>query len=154
MGGHKRFDHNHVWQGILHTPILLRMPSQEHRTFEHSVMNVDIFPTLLTMVGLADKVPEGIRGLNLFRKNRKDYVQYAEYSSRRAIKSGAHKLLLMDGKKYLFNLKMDPWEQKGLAQLKTRRVKELFRSAQRITKEPISKEDPILDQLRAIGYIE
>ena len=60
----------------------------------------------------------------------------------------------MDGKKYLFNLEMDPWEQRDLAQLKTRRVKELLRSARRITKEPISKEDPILDQLREIGYIE
>ncbi|MBW2391145.1 MAG: sulfatase-like hydrolase/transferase, partial [Deltaproteobacteria bacterium] len=92
MGEHRLFGHNELLQGIVRVPLLLRLPGRGHEVFSHPVMNVDIFPTILALLGIRVEMP--VRGIDLFQTERGEYFQFAEYENKRTIKQGNLKLIL------------------------------------------------------------
>ena len=78
LGAHNLFDHNDLYQDIIHTPLLLHLPGQsEKRIIDTPVELVDIYPTLLELLEI--EVKEKIRGENLLKEKRKKLFQVSEY---------------------------------------------------------------------------
>ena len=94
MGEHGVFGHNHLWYGILHTPLIVHVPGAAHRVSDQPVMNVDILPTILSVLGL--EVPADIRGVSVFGGPRHREIQYAEYSGAQTVVRGDFKLIVGD----------------------------------------------------------
>jgi arylsulfatase len=165
MGEHGVFGHNHLWYGALHTPLIVYVPGAAHRVSDRLVMNVDILPTILSVLGL--EVPADIRGVSVFGRPRQREIQYAEYSGAQTIVRGDFKLIVGDTARAgarsqgarLFNLAEDPAEQVDLAASHPEIVRELEAIAARIeatslAHEPDAPDSAVLEHLRALGYIE
>ncbi len=165
MGEHGVFGHNHLWYGILHTPLIVHVPGAAHRVSDRPVMNVDILPTILSVLGL--EVPADIRGVSVFGGPRRREIQYAEYSGAQTVVRGDFKLIVgeteQDGVKsqraQLFNIADDPAERVDRAQSHPNVVRELEAIAARIratslARDPDAPDSAVLENLRALGYIE
>jgi arylsulfatase A-like enzyme len=165
MGEHGVFGHNHLWYGILHTPLIVHVPGAAHRVSDELVMNVDILPTILSLLGL--EVPAGIRGVSVFGGPRQREIQYAEYSGAQTVVRGDFKLIVGNtaragGKSagaQLFNVADDPAEQVDLAASHPEIVRDLEAIAARIratslAHDPDAPDSAVLENLRALGYIQ
>ena len=124
-------------------------------------MNVDIFPTVLGLVGASAPQP-ALRGQDLFDDDREDDYQFAEYYSAKAIKYGRHKLILWtiqdprssspDYRWELFDVVQDPNESKDLFKTSPELASRLSQHLSSL--DTPSVEDKLLDRLRALGYLE
>ncbi len=165
MGEHGVFGHNHLWYGVLHTPLIVHVPGAAHRVLDHPVMNVDILPTILSVLGL--EVPADIRGVNVFAGPGRRELQYAEYSGAQTVVRGDFKLIVDHSARAgaesqaarLFNIADDPAEQVDLAASHPETVRELEAIAARIratslAHDPDAPDSAVLENLRALGYIE
>ncbi|MFH1403023.1 MAG: sulfatase [Candidatus Altiarchaeota archaeon] len=155
LGEHNIFDHNKLYYGVVHSPLIVHLPSDRHETIDYPVMSVDILPTILELVGIQEK-PD-IRGQNLFNPREEDYIQFAEYKDIKTIKRGDYKLLIdtsvMMGT--LYNIREDPGETKPVTKENLDTAKKLIKDLEDIKKSGIqSTEDQVdtLERLREIGY--
>jgi arylsulfatase A-like enzyme len=165
MGEHGVFGHNHLWYGVLHTPLIVHVPGAAHRVLDRPVMNVDILPTILSVLGL--EVPADIRGVSVFARPRRQEIQYAEYSGAQTVVRGDFKLIVGHTARagtesqaaQLFNIADDPAEQVDLAASQPEIVRELEAIVARIratslAHDPDTPDSAVLENLRALGYIE
>jgi arylsulfatase A-like enzyme len=165
MGEHGLFGHNRLWYGVLHTPLIVHVPGAAHRVLDHPVMNVDILPTILSLLGL--EAPADIRGVNVFDRPRRRDFQYAEYSKARTVVRGDFKLIVggygraavKSQPVQLFDIAEDPAEQVDLAQSHPEIVRELEAILARIgasslSHDPGAPDSAVLENLKALGYIE
>lgn len=157
LGAHGRVGHNSLYQEVLHTPILLRLPAGTHAVLDHPVSNLDIIPTILDVVGAVRS--SGIRGRSLFASDRTGEIRVADTARERAVQLGSHKLIekVSDGgwTAELYDLASDPGEEHDLADLRPELVEKLraARASMGATR-PLDEDDPTLEALRALGYIE
>jgi arylsulfatase len=165
MGEHDLFGHNRLWYGVLHTPLIIHVPGKGHRVVDRPVMNVDILPTILSVLGL--EVPADIRGVDVFGGPRRREIQYAEYREAHTVVRGDFKLIVGSagrgaGKAQaprLFDIARDPAEQVDLAASHPEIVAELEAIGARIratslAHDPDAPDAAVLENLRALGYIE
>lgn len=82
--------HNGLLYGMLWTPLIVYMPGRRGSRSDVPVMNVDVLPTVASIVGAALDRP--VRGRNLFGSPPPEAVQYAEYVGRHVVIRGSHKL--------------------------------------------------------------
>lgn len=158
LGEHNRLDHNTLHRGVLHTPLMVRLPCGRGVQRTDPAMNIDIAPTLLIAVGLP--VPASMRGRNLMQKQSPERPQYAEYEHERVLKLGRYKIFhrVETGSTLLFDVVADPLEQYDLAREKADVVARLERVAAALADErrdqPLSDESATMERLRSLGYIE
>ena len=151
LGEHRIFDHNALYHGILHVPLLLRLPDGSHSVRDQPAMNVDILPTVLRLLGI--EYPASFRGRDLFASDRDDYVQFAEYAMRQTVKQGRYRYQAMEkGPPLLFDVFEDPDEENNLAAAEPELVRALSQRLEELG--PRAKTEPLMERLRAIGYIE
>ena len=63
MGSHGRMEKNSFYAESFQIPLLIRYPEKiRPRKTDMLLSTVDLMPTLLTMLGLTDQIPEGLRG--------------------------------------------------------------------------------------------
>lgn len=162
LGAHGLFDHNYLLYSILHVPLIVRLPSREHAVFSHPVMNVDIFPTVLRVLGLQHA--PAIRGRDLFDTEREGDFQFAEYEDRRTLIDGEYKLLLRQTPQgllppQLHNIVTDPGETTDLADSMPERVRRMIllsNSLQSLESEeaPLEGDSKTREALRSLGYVQ
>jgi iduronate 2-sulfatase len=157
LGEHARVGHNTLYQEVLHTPILVRLPSRSHAVLEHPVSNLDLVPTVLDLVGV--ERPGSLRGSDLFLADRALEVRIAEMPNARAIRRGRYKLIerRRQGRQEieLFDLEADPAENRNLAASRPELLSELRKAGEASGQpRPLDEKDPTLEALRALGYIE
>ncbi len=162
LGEHSHIGHNKLHQQVIHTPLIVHLPDNKHKTLDYPVMNIDIFPTILEVLGL--KIPKNmsrrgriwIRGITLFNESREEYIQISEYSTKRILKKGGYKLWRdKDGKIRLYKLTEDPLERKDLSENYTRIVDMILEQFNDNRPDIIAQEDEdfdMLQMLRDIGY--
>lgn len=158
QGEHNIFDHNYLYYGMLHTPLIFHLPNNEHRIIEYPVMNVDIFPTVL---GILDIRFNGtIRGEDLFNENRANAFQFAEYTKEKTIKRNGYKLIFYPKKhsrNRLFYLIEDPDENIDLSTHHPDIVQELMQLWENISKSKnatYQEEVDTLELLKSVGYAQ
>ncbi len=82
LGNHNIFDHNSLYNEILHVPLLIHLPGQKkNKTHNSPVELVDIYPTVMDLIGL--EITDPIRGEHLFALDRKKTIQFSEYQDAR-----------------------------------------------------------------------
>jgi arylsulfatase A-like enzyme len=126
FGEHGEYGHGrHVWEEIVHIPLMVFVPGTPPRRIERRMSAVEIAPTILELAGLPED--PGARGpsfaAELFggelpeRPVLIDQPKNPYYPLKRAFIQGGYKLhFLPDSKTYLlFDLARDPGEQNDLA---------------------------------------
>lgn len=159
LGERKFVGHNRLDYPVLHTPLIIRSPGRGPATVDDGVMNVDIFPTILSELGLDS--PAGIRGWDLFSMAGRRSFQYAEYQSSRAIVVDRHKLVVVDGMReadYLSEILADPGESVNLAERSSVRIGGLMDRIEAVQSTSLALDpevaDPdVIEMLRSLGYI-
>jgi arylsulfatase A-like enzyme len=154
LGAHRRIDHNRLDHGVLHTPLLVRLPERQGRVLTHPVMNVDIFPTVLGLVGVDFRGQ--VRGVDLFDPRRDGYLQLAAYEHRRVVKQGKHCLHAERGRDglevTLFDVRADPDETRDLKARRPQKAAELLRAV--VGHGPVAERSETMEQLRSLGYVD
>jgi arylsulfatase A-like enzyme len=111
LGAHNLFDHNDLFQDIIHVPLLLHLPGQKVRQLiDTPVELVDIYPTLLELLGI--EVKEKIRGENLLKEKRDKSFQVSEYPWKKVLIKDKIKYVWDDRFFYSYQLDKDPDELK------------------------------------------
>ena len=154
LGEHGIFDHNTLYWGGIHTPVLLRAPGLTPGERPWPVSNVDILPTVLRLLG--QPLPEDLRGRDLLDSDRDDVPQIAEYANRRTIKLGDWKYMENppggDGPA-LFDVGRDPDETENLLDSEPEVAAGLAAQLAAIAGRAPGLDDPLRDKLRALGYL-
>jgi len=167
LGEHNIFDHNHLYYGILHVPLIVKIPNKKEKYIDYPVSSLDIFPTILEILGYQELAAHlELRGKSLLMKRGPDYVQFSEsFDSSSVIKQGWR--LFIDSKNnnsMLYNINHDPKEKNNLINDRVDIYESLHEDLDHIlssTKEDgtievdkkaiLSKED--IESLKALGYI-
>jgi arylsulfatase A-like enzyme len=110
--------HSQFYDNIIHTPLLIKFPGSQYREIDDPVSNVDLFPTLVSILGY--ETPENLDGINfLGEKNDYIYGHNVFGNHRYMITNGNQKLILESleglGNIELYDLVMDPEEKNNLA---------------------------------------
>ena len=122
----------HVSEGGIRVPFIVRGPGIQAGSHSSSpVVGTDLFPTVLSLIGAADKIPARVEGADLSEHlksagekaiERKDPFLVFKFSKPRpphdiAIVQEKHKLIkdLDTGESFLFNLQNDIGESKDLS---------------------------------------
>lgn len=135
LGKHNEVSKNNIYEESLRIPFVVRWKGQIAPRMDSTFLGSlpDIYPTLLTLMGLNDKIPAGIDGkdyADYWRNGRggqpqEQYIMGAIMSSQVNINSGfrglrnkQYKLAYIKEKAgvrpYLFNLEQDPFELHNL----------------------------------------
>jgi len=103
---HGIFDHNDLYQDIIHVPLLIHLPRQNFtRTIEEPVESVDIYPTIIDILGL--NLDYSVRGENLFNKNRNKSFQFSEIPEKKILINRGIKFWIEGNDTYYYNLSQD-----------------------------------------------
>lgn len=165
LGEHNIFDHNNLYYGILHVLLILKIPGQRHELINSPVSSVDIFPTILDLLGYKEDISKlKLRGQSLLTKRDIDRVQFSEYEDRYSVIKNKWRLYINNSKgtKELFNINTDPAEEKNLIYYKGGIYKSLLdvlhniiKSKDRLgIKENIALSEEEKESLRALGYLQ
>ncbi|MHC4894424.1 MAG: sulfatase [Planctomycetota bacterium] len=119
-----------LFDEVVRVPLLFAGPGVEPGVVETPVSTLDVFPTLLTRLGL--EVPSGLGGqaLNGQVADERDLVAELDLGPTvdfDALRRGRHKLIVdrNNGEVSLYDLDEDPHEQRDLAALRPELVREL-----------------------------
>jgi arylsulfatase A-like enzyme/Flp pilus assembly protein TadD len=176
LGEHRETLHGFfVYQTTLSVPLLMRGPGVVPGTrIESLVQTVDLFPTLVEMLGLEPPSNSEVSGVSLAaalrgEPYRNEPVAYAEslvplmhfgWSDLRSIRRGKWKYIQAP-KPELYDLDADPMEIRNLADSQPDLVRgmrgalgeELDRERDVGRAEPSSVPQELLDKLGALGYV-
>ena len=159
-----------VFQDQVHVPLILKFPGGDHAGIrvDQPVRLLDVAPTVLGLLELP--VPPSMQGGNLlpFIEGKKPLrAIVTEMHSTKAWITMPHKLItdIDDETLRLFDLSADPGEQHDLAKERPEEVRRLYGAMVRTLGDGMKvqvrgyqrppPEDPeLLEQLRALGYIE
>jgi arylsulfatase A-like enzyme len=138
---HDGVDHGStLYQEQLHVVSMIRFPGYGRRQDIRSpVRTLDLFPTVFDALGLQG--PARVNGQSLVPLLQGEELPldvYAETDYRlfvhqRMVREGEYKLILdlLDGKREMFNLKLDPTEQKEISSSEPRRTYEMEQKLRR-----------------------
>ncbi len=176
LGEHYTRGHPGVlYDPTLRIPLILRYPALiKPDLVTDYTSNVDIFPTILTLTGYEQWIPDDVQGFDLFRKN---LLADREIMSERVYEDGGgfvlyqddYKVMLAVGEKFLrkfpldtlmFNIKEDPGEMVNIfpenRDLGLQMIEDLTRWNARIAVHPTEKiriNRETKANLRALGYV-
>jgi len=151
----------HLYEQEVRIPLIVYVPWQEPGIYEYPVSSVDIFATVLGILGIP--APEGYDGINLFDDSKRviySETQYPlEYNSY-AFRHGDMKFIKYDWKKQtdeclLFDVKADPGEKYNLATGTMDGSINMISSY--LSGEKLSKYDhgpEVRERLKSLGYVE
>jgi len=119
FGEHGEFEHNALWQELLHVPLIIRVPAGVRpgwgpKRISESVGLIDVLPTLLELLGIAP--PGHLQGDSLAPLVESGapvrawlFAQYRLYDQM-ALQAGDFKLLRRGPYQQVFDLSSDPAE--------------------------------------------
>ena len=176
---HGQFEHGHaLHQELLRVPLILSMPRQlAPLRVTGSVRTIDVFPTILDVLGLAR--PAGLRGSSLLPLARGELKHvsltgfaesilwgrpYAPFDEAKTLVTDDWKLVVGDGDApiSLYRLSSDPLEQNNLASEQVQQVKQLKERLSALYSqarngsvgESLQLDQDQQDQLNNLGYTE
>lgn len=130
---HGRVGHsNNLYQELIHTPLLVKIPYSKSRKIHDFSQDIDIMPTLLDLVGIES--PSQTQGMSLvpLMENSKDFINTYQisqkgYQDTTTFIKGDWKLIMNNYTPFeLYNLSQDPSEKKNIISKNKKRALELF----------------------------
>lgn len=171
LGEHGRLGHvsEKLYNPVLKIPLILWSPDKlRPRLVRESVSQVDIFPTLLSILGLKNQTPPGIQGRDVLSEGPPaevlcEFWDDVKKSFVRALYAEPWKLISPpDGNLELYDLAHDPGERTNLVSIQPDLARELndrlMTKIQSQRQRPPSVDDnkkrEMRDLLRTLGYID
>ncbi len=121
-----------MYNPVLKIPLIIRLPGEITPGIRDDfVSQVDIFPTILSLIGLRHRIPAGTQGSDLFSSRGAEGIiaEFWDDQSRgftRAFVAGKMKLILGEqGDCQLYDLEQDPDEENDLAPARPREAEGL-----------------------------
>lgn len=152
LGEHQLMDHQYsVYEPLLRVPLVVRFPTALRKAARvgHLVQTLDIFPTVLDVLGISKSAMPQLQGCSLLDRELPDRVALAEYlapnlevlerrfpyldhapfnRALRSVRCGHHKYIWSsDGRDELFDLERDPGELHNLIEHQPELAAELRR---------------------------
>lgn len=167
------FDHGPLtFNSASRIPLIIYLPEKKHKVIKTPVSNMDIYPTLLSIIKV--KPNRKIDGKSLFWRKRKSRLLYicGLKSSSMVTEKGGHFSVVSPQladelgieKRYFFNIFKDPLEQKNIIEKHAALAKVLdkkyylyfkkhqyFKFRKNVKKRKLSKKD--LKSLKTLGYV-
>ena len=159
---HGRLGHAHsLYDELVRVPLILKLPGRAPRTVSETVGTLDLFPTVLDILGLP--VIDGLYGRSLLEGGERTiFTETSRHANLRAVVRGKRKLVrdLETGALTLFDLRADPDEQDPLevgSDHELARVLEAWmREAEAAAVSSTELELPpeLMEELGELGYAE
>lgn len=159
------FDHHGLYDGNLHVPFLMRIPSASPRRIPHLVAQVDLAPTILDLCGIP--VPETMEGVSLAARARGasnepvwDFVvsQECTWQMKWSIRTLTHKFILAREEDFygtpmreLYDLTHDPHELSNIAETQPDTARNLENTLETWIADKMAKNGLTQDPLIAHG---
>jgi arylsulfatase len=105
LGEHYIFDHNNVYYGTIHVPLIIYHPRVKPERIERTVSTIDVFPTLLDMLKIEFETKRGMSLLDNVEEPR-----YSEFLNQKTVVFKEWKLMIIGKNEKLYNIKEDPEE--------------------------------------------
>lgn len=159
MGSHGRMEKNCCYNEAFMVPMLIRYPARiRPRTTDMLLGTVDLMPTLLTMMGLKEQIPEGMRGRDIgeaILDNRDGDIRQVLYhhtNRSRGFVDSRYTFAVCGpdgGEKgksgtLLFDNLEDPWQMHNIAEENPKLTRECYDRLLALLKEC---EDPFAEQM-------
>jgi arylsulfatase len=159
-----------LFQELIHVPLLIKLPgSREAREIESQVSTVDLFPTVMDVVGAQPPFMPDLEERSLAGEpgERPAFAETQRWANLQMVARGRWKLIrdTKTGRSRLFDLRTDPRERTDLAQRMPSLVADLERQRERWDQrnqeqrrhrkavEPQLTPEETL-RLRGLGYVE
>jgi arylsulfatase A-like enzyme len=154
--------HNRLWYRTLHTPLVVHVPGAAPSRSERPVMNVDVLPTVLDVLGLPPAA--GIRGTSVFADPPLT-VQYAESSGMATVVMGSLRLEVPRRRAVpaaaakLYDWRADPDERHSRTAEDPAGVQRLLGAledvrARSLALDPTAPDTDVRRKLQDLGYIQ
>jgi arylsulfatase A-like enzyme len=167
---HRRWNHNSLYDEVLHVPLLVRFPGAAHAGRVAAPTRLtDVMPTLLDWLGL--RTPGHVQGVSLVPvlagDDRRPRPLLAEWNAwgMSALRTADLKYMRLREGEELYDLAHDPGEKRNLLPAAADRTYLLRLTAERLLESSFSLKErlgrnatPLLDaqtrkQLEALGYV-
>jgi len=171
LGEHSRIGHvsDKLYTPVLKIPLILWCPNKlRPHIVRESISQIDIFPTLLSILGLKNQTPPGIQGLDVLSEGPPpevlcEFWDDVNKSFVRALYAGPWKLISPPGGNLeLYDLAQDPGEKTNLVSFRPDMAREL--NARLMNKiQSLPQLPPRVDEtkkkemralLKSLGYID
>lgn len=148
LGSNEIFDHNNLYYQTLHIPLIVYIPNKPSARIDYPVTNLDIFPTIINLLGLEQ--PENIAGRDIFKHRLLSRAQFSSYSTEyMSVKYNDYHLIKINNSFELYDVSKDK-EEKSV--LKNKKLIELLK-LKMITYVYTDTEFDALSKLKSLGYI-
>jgi arylsulfatase A-like enzyme len=167
LGEHNLIDHNHLFYASLRVPLIIKIPRYKGKLITYPISSVDIFPTILDLLGYKKYILQlKLRGESLLKKRNITYLQFSEYPKIYSLIKGNWQLYIdfEHNVKMLFNTGSDAQEKENLLdkygniyQSLYLDLQDILKTAQKdattsIDKKSILNKDDV-KQLKSLGYL-
>lgn len=164
---HGDFLHEKYYNEIINVPLIMKIPRFNNKRISLIVRSIDIFPTILDVLGINQEIKiEGVSLISIIKGKRPKLIVYSELPTlaKFSVIDKGYKLLSHNEEIFLFNIIDDPLEQKNLATSHPKITKRLMLQVnehfdlnlkKRYQKEhrKLDIDDEIIEQLKSLGYI-
>jgi arylsulfatase A-like enzyme len=171
LGEHSMLGHltEKLYDPVLRVPLILWYPEKlSPGVIEDTLSMTDIFPTLLTLIGLKEHIPPGIQGVDFLadKPPAEVLIEFWDDGRKafvRALYARPWKLIAYpDGKLEIYDLVRDPGEQNDLFTLQPEKARELNdhlqARVQSLKPRPLKvderKKREMVELLKSLSYIE
>lgn len=159
MGSHGLMEKNTYYDEAFKVPMLIRYPEKINpRTTDMLLSTVDLMPTLLTMLGLTNQIPEDLHGTDVgeaILKNRDGEIKQVIYhyaNSSRGFADDRYTFVLqgretesgLQFEKLLFDHKQDPYQMHNIAEENPELAAKCYETLKQLLEEC---NDPFLKML-------
>ncbi|MCI2285384.1 sulfatase [Colwellia sp. MSW7] len=121
MGSQSLMAKNYIYEESFRVPFILKAPSIAHRTDDLMLSTVDIMPTLLALMGLADQIPKTVAGTDYStgvktgQYNQKPASALYMNMSRKGVRTDRYSyVVIKTGETELYDNIEDPYQLKNL----------------------------------------
>ncbi len=167
LGEQDIIDHNNLFYAALHIPLIVKIPGHQGKLITYPVCSVDIFPTILDLLGYKryGRTLE-LRGRSLLEKRNSDYPQFSEYPRMYSLIKGNWQFYLDSAHnvKVLFDIVSDPHTEQDLMAKRPGIYKALYadlvdilKTAQKDATTVVERKNVLtpedIEQLRSLGYL-
>lgn len=153
--GESFFEHNtwkhstNLYQEVIRVPLIVYVPNTKGKVINKLVQGMDIFPTILHLLGIRDKnLDRQITGINLFSDKEHEYIVNQHFANKKQALTGKEWKFILnndnaDGKvtKELYNLVKDPEEKENLADSNRQKADDLEKKMREIlSNQPVYEQ--------------
>jgi arylsulfatase A-like enzyme len=174
LGENGLIAHNYLHFPIIHVPLIVHIPGQTPERRDDLVSHLDIFPTVIDLLGSKNQIKEKqLRGKSLLERRGHEEFQLSEIFEHFLLLQGKWMLNVDRNsedqdkaffEKGLFDMDRDPLRKNNLFREESKQAEKMIRTLEDITYSPrgwfkhdlgqYQQGQEVIEELRALGYLQ